>query len=813
MSKPFKIIAGLLLVLLAAPLLALLLFDPNDFKDEIREQVATATGRELDIAGDLSLSFFPWLGLEIQDVSLANAPGFGDEPLARVARARVRVRSFPLLSGHLEMDRIRIEGLSLYLIRDQEGRANWNETAGAPATVVRGEQPAVAMIRFASWTPGGTQVGAHRVSAQESAAPQQVEGEDQPFISDFSVAGIEVVDSLIVWDDRQSGLSLTFEGLELVTGSITPGDPVDVRLSGKLENGTQRMQAQLAAETRVMPRGELDGFDLDPLKLRIESLLTADGLDAKGELKARLEGDTITRRYLISGLEVRLRLAGDALEGGHVDVETEARVALDLGAGTLDVEGLEVRSGTLAAKGGARGHGLLTTPVYEGHLALDELDLRAWLEQGGLPIPRTADTQTLGRASLKTAWRLDTEHLELQELALTLDQTLITGVVQVLRTEPPGYRVELVADQLNLDRYLPPGSLSRPAAGSSYTPLTANLSVAVEQATSTSVVETPEVAVPAAEAPASVAIDNKQPAAVPASAPIAVPQTARSQYLDLEGRLLIEELGLAGLSFGDASLDIWGRDWDLGAANQIGRFYEGRLEGSLGLDLRGADPGITLVQQGYRVQIGALIADLTGDTRLSGSGNFEANLTASGLDADSVKRSLAGTLAIQVAAGTIRGFNLERAVREADARLQGRTVQVDIPLQTDFRDLSATAQVQDGVLLNQDLTASSDHLQVTGRGEIDIVEEGFDYLFEPMFVNPPSGRGIKELEDIPIPVLLTGTFDQPRWDLDISAALRRAGKQELENRLKEDGGKIFEQLEERSGIKGLGRSLRGLLGQ
>jgi AsmA protein len=80
MTKLLKILAVALLLLVAAALLAIALVDPNAFKDDIRARVEAATGRTLIIEGDLKLSVFPWLGLEIRGGRLANTPGFAIRP-------------------------------------------------------------------------------------------------------------------------------------------------------------------------------------------------------------------------------------------------------------------------------------------------------------------------------------------------------------------------------------------------------------------------------------------------------------------------------------------------------------------------------------------------------------------------------------------------------------------------------------------------------------------------------------------------------------------------------------------------------------
>ena len=278
---------------------------------------------------------------------------------------------------------------------------------------------------------------------------------------------------------------------------------------------------------------------------------------------------------------------------------------------------------------------------------------------------------------------------------------------------------------------------------------------------------------------------------------------------DLEGRLHVGDLVLARLRFGDVDLGLRGKEGRLDIRDQIQSFYGGRLDGSLGLDLDDAQPSLALKQHADGIRMGPLLADLVGEERLTGRGRITADLRASGRRANALRRSLAGNLTLEVPKGVIEGINLETLVREADARLNGRPPPEDLPTSTDFEDLRASGQIERGVLHNEDLILHTDYLRVTGAGTLDLVRERFDYRFEPVLVKPPKGRGIKELEGIPIPVHLTGTFAHPRWDVDLSKALRAAAQR----RLGEQGGTLFHELEKRTHIKGLEQGLKSLLGQ
>lgn len=95
-------------------------------KARLIEQVRRATGRELTIAGPVSLawSFSPTIALS--DVSLANPPGFAQSRMAHVDRVEVQLALAPLFHREIDVTRIAIATPSVRLERDAAGRSNWD---------------------------------------------------------------------------------------------------------------------------------------------------------------------------------------------------------------------------------------------------------------------------------------------------------------------------------------------------------------------------------------------------------------------------------------------------------------------------------------------------------------------------------------------------------------------------------------------------------------------------------------------------------------------------------------------------------------
>jgi len=126
---------GGLIVLIVIGLFAVWLFvNPNDYKGRIAQAVRRSTGRELSLPGQIQLSVFPWIALELGPASLGNPPGFGAAPFASVQHVAVRVKLLPLLRGHLQIGRVEIDGLDLRLRTNAAGRGNWQGLGGGPAT-------------------------------------------------------------------------------------------------------------------------------------------------------------------------------------------------------------------------------------------------------------------------------------------------------------------------------------------------------------------------------------------------------------------------------------------------------------------------------------------------------------------------------------------------------------------------------------------------------------------------------------------------------------------------------------------------------
>ena len=136
----------LLAILVAVPLLAVAAFyvfvDEAALKARVAEATRRATGRELTIAGPVGIGWSFTPTLRLQDVRLANPPGFSRADTVQVGAVEARVALWPLLSGRVDVQGITIERPDVLLERDAAGRGNWEITPPAPTTTEPAAVPA-----------------------------------------------------------------------------------------------------------------------------------------------------------------------------------------------------------------------------------------------------------------------------------------------------------------------------------------------------------------------------------------------------------------------------------------------------------------------------------------------------------------------------------------------------------------------------------------------------------------------------------------------------------------------------------------------
>jgi AsmA protein len=138
--KILSIIVLALIVILAGAVFAITrLIDPNDFKPQISAAAREQANLDLQIPGNLSWTFWPYLGIEVGRTEIRIAD---EEALfAAFDQVRTSIAVMPLLRGAVELSGIYLDGVELNLEETAEG-ANWDRIAPADEADATPEEPA-----------------------------------------------------------------------------------------------------------------------------------------------------------------------------------------------------------------------------------------------------------------------------------------------------------------------------------------------------------------------------------------------------------------------------------------------------------------------------------------------------------------------------------------------------------------------------------------------------------------------------------------------------------------------------------------------
>ena len=129
MSRPLKIVLITLGVLFASLFIGLAylstLISPAKLTQMLILEVREATGRELMIAGPVSLGFLPRIAVSAEQVSLSNADWAKSPQMASLEKVSLEISLLPLLSRQIEISSIQLSGLVLHLETNAKGEGNW----------------------------------------------------------------------------------------------------------------------------------------------------------------------------------------------------------------------------------------------------------------------------------------------------------------------------------------------------------------------------------------------------------------------------------------------------------------------------------------------------------------------------------------------------------------------------------------------------------------------------------------------------------------------------------------------------------------
>ncbi|MEX0307141.1 MAG: AsmA family protein [Ruegeria sp.] len=353
---------------------ALLLMPGDKLATILAEQVKAQTGRDLELSGDVNLTFWPVLGMETGPVTFGNAPWAGPEPMLSAQSLAVGVDASALLSGDIRFKRVLADSPVLRLERS-DGRGNWE-----------------------LHQPGN--------SAATGATAQAVD--NRP----ITLERLELTDARLIYLEN-GAVSMDFANVDLSARWPDVTDPMEMQATMAVPGGAVEvdltipdlpafssgvvtpLQLSLTApggkiqfSGRVNLAGEMDGKTTVTSK-DTHRMLAAFGQggvtvpEGLGQV-ANVSGQmTYTQDGRISLRNMTAVLDDNRLEGeADIQISDPPQITARLNAGDLDLSKV---GGEDTSAGGAEAEGWSKTPIDASFLALANGTIR--LQANSIAVP------------------------------------------------------------------------------------------------------------------------------------------------------------------------------------------------------------------------------------------------------------------------------------------------------------------------------------------------------------------------------------------------------------------------------------------
>jgi len=367
--KFVKKIFGLIFLLSIISLVSLLalsfVVNFNEYKPLIAAKVEQVTGRQLSIKGDIKIAVWPWLGVRVVDAELSNAPGFGNQPFARVSEFDLKLELLPLLQKKINVDKILFHGLALSLQKNKQGQNNWDDlTESKPAQDVTAE----------------------------------IESDDEPLLvlGSVFIQGIEIKNGKLKWQDEQTQTKISIDAINLETGALSLNENVPLTFSAqaRLNDPEADIKFDLESEINIDINTMHIALNQSVIEIRVLTpKLLAQNTSIK--LTASFSANLNERQYKITHLDMDASTKGYQLPGGELKLNLKTSSLIDLVQQTVDIELIQVESTGMHLTSTARITKLDAVPIIEGELNLAKFNLVDVANTYNISLPPMADDRAL----------------------------------------------------------------------------------------------------------------------------------------------------------------------------------------------------------------------------------------------------------------------------------------------------------------------------------------------------------------------------------------------------------------------------------
>ena len=744
-----KLASACIAILLLAVVVVINIIDPNDYKQQLQDQVQHSINRELVITGDLSWSLYPLLGFNIEEMTLYNSPEFTEKKLLRVNKSAVSINVIPLASGKLEVGEIILDGVEFNLITNKDGVSNLDNLQATN-------------------------------SAVKTEIPDEVEqqSESEPFtLSQLALSGIKITNTKIQIIDHQKDEHqvLTLNHIEL--SDFAAGKTTHFSLSSTLESS--QIEAELALETDLFIDTALTTFTLTNLKINSKVISQALlGTNLLTSFNGGLTYQIKDQQLSIDAIKMNNALTGPLIQGdinidaSNIKVEKNNQLTLGNFAITSHLTGNSLENLQLETSLQSN----LTANLQNKNVTIDKFEFKNTVSgkklQGNVNLSfnqlNVSDFEKILIEQFKIVSELKGEMLSNQDLNANLT-TDISYDLNQQRLSLSSIQSKL--NNLNLDGEFSLKNQNIPVIRYKLTGNTWDLNPYLTDSP---------------QADQETTINETEPQQ---QEPELEPDLSILTQLDIEGDLSLDGLLYKEITLGKISNHLTVKDGKAALKPLTAQLYDGALYIDAWLDEASGKNNYQAKTTIKEVALLPLLKAAAEMDLLSGKANINLTANGQGLTATKIQQGVNATGDFKILDGELYGINLSQELRIFKAKIKGQPLPTSASIKkTDFASLIGEFTVKEGIANNQKLLMLSPAMRLDGTGTADTIKQTIDYK---LGVTPLSKSDEKtdyvNLSGITIPLLIEGTFTEPSFSLDTKNALKEqinANKERLKEKAK-----------------------------
>lgn len=224
--------------------------NPAQLTKILSSTVKSSTGRDLTIAGPVSLNIFPSIGVSADQVSLSNADWATDKQIFTLKHIEMSIKLMPLLTGNVEISGIKIVGLDSHLQTNKAGEGNWVMTGFVDMI----SQPTV-----------GATNNSNSANNTSKASADNSGSSSNPFVA---IETLDITDARITYqDDKSTPTEILFPKFSLDRN----GSKTDVLIEARYANYKLGIKGKMD-----VLRDAVINWDQKPVKMTIDLVATVN---------------------------------------------------------------------------------------------------------------------------------------------------------------------------------------------------------------------------------------------------------------------------------------------------------------------------------------------------------------------------------------------------------------------------------------------------------------------------------------------------------------------------------------------------------